>query len=476
MRLYFLGIGGTLMGSLAQLAQQKGFAVSGFDRVLYPPMSDQLAAAGIEVFEGFDPAQLRPPPDLAIVGNAGMPRGHEAVEYVLEHDVPYTSGAEWLGEALLRQRWTIAAAGTHGKTTTASMIAHILDHAGLDPGFLIGGVPVNFPTSARLGTGPCFVVEADEYDTSYFDRRAKFLHYRPKTLVIINLEFDHADIFDDLEQIQYQFHHLVRAVPGSGLIIAPSRDANVEATLKRGCWTPVSTFALAEDDETPVDSKMATADQWHAVDIDADGSRFSVSLNGTRVGSVDWKLMGRHNVANALAALAAAQHAGVPAAQGATTLGTFRGVQRRMELIVDRPGLKVYDDFAHHPTAIRSTLEGLRARVGGERIVAVVDPRTHTMALGTLRGELTTCCAAADEAIWFHGDKIQWNVAEVAQDSLVPTSVETDIDRLVDSVAAHENDRSLPTHVVVMSNGAFGGIYDRLRSRLGGAPRPGAAG
>ena len=470
MRLYFLGIGGTLMGSLAQLAQQKGFAVSGFDRALYPPMSEALAAAGIEVFEGFDPAQLRPPPDLAIVGNAGMPRGHEAVEYVLEQNLPYTSGAEWLGEAVLRERWTIAAAGTHGKTTTATMIAHILDHARLDPGFLIGGVPVNFPASARLGTGPCFVVEADEYDTSYFDRRSKFLHYRPKTLVINNLEFDHADIFDDLEQIQYQFHHLVRAVPRSGLIIVPSRDANVEAMLKRGCWTPVSTFALVENGETPVDSSMATADQWHAVNIDADGSRFTVSLNGAQVGSVDWKLMGRHNVANGLAALAAAQHAGVPATDGIAALGTFRGVRRRMELIVDRPGLKVYDDFAHHPTAIRSTLEGLRARVGSEPIVAVVEPRTHTMSLGTLRADLTTCCSAADEAIWFRGDNIQWNVGQVVKDSLVPASVETDIANLVESIAECETDSPRPTHVVIMSNGAFGGIYDRLRQRLGGAP------
>ena len=470
MRLYFLGIGGTLMGSLAQLARQKGFAVSGFDRALYPPMSDQLAAAGIEVFEGFDPNQLRPLPDLAIVGNAGMPRGHDAVEYVLEHDLPYTSGAEWLGEAVLPGRWTIAAAGTHGKTTTASMIAHILDKAGLDPGFLIGGVPVDFPASARLGTGPCFVVEADEYDTSYFDRRSKFLHYRPKTLVINNLEFDHADIFDDLEQIQYQFHHLVRAVPRSGLIIAPGQDANVEATLKRGCWTPVSTFALVEHGGTPVDSSMATADQWHAVDIDDDGSRFSVSLNDKPLGPVHWQLMGRHNVANALAALAAAQHAGVPAADGIAALGTFRGVQRRMELIVDRPGLKVYDDFAHHPTAIRSTLEGLRASVGSERIVAVVEPRTHTMSLGTLRGELTTCCATADEAIWFRGDNIQWDVGQVVKDSLVPASVETNIANLVESIAEFGMESPRPTHVVIMSNGAFGGIYERLRQRLGRAP------
>lgn len=470
MRLYFLGIGGTLMGSLAQLAQQKGYEVSGFDRALYPPMSDQLAAAGIEVFEGFDPDQLRPRPDLAIIGNANMPRGHEAVEYILEHDVPYTSGAEWLGEAVLRERWTIAAAGTHGKTTTASMIAHILDQAGLDPGFLIGGVPSNFPNSARLGTGPCFVVEADEYDTSYFDRRSKFLHYRPKTLVINNLEFDHADIFDDLGQIQHQFHHLVRAVPVSGLIIAPSRDANVEATLKRGCWTPVSTFAVEDNGEPTGASKIVTADRWHGVDLDVDGSRFTVSVNGAHVGSVEWGLMGRHNVANALAALAAAHHAGVPAADGIRALGTFRGVRRRMELIVDLPRLKVYDDFAHHPTAIGTTLEGLRARVGSERIVAVVEPRTHTMSLGTLRTELTNCCSTADEAIWFRGDNTQWDVGEVVRASPVPASVESDIANLVDRIAALASDSPRPTHVVIMSNGAFGGIYDRLRQRLGAHP------
>ena len=470
MRLYFLGIGGTLMGSLAQLAQQKGFDVRGFDQALYPPMSDQLAAAGIEVFEGFDPSQLRPPPDLAIIGNAGLPRGHEAVEHVLDRGLPYTSGAEWLGETVLRERWTIAAAGTHGKTTTASMIAHILDDAGLDPGFLIGGVPANFPASARLGTGPCFVVEADEYDTSYFDRRSKFLHYRPKTLVLNNLEFDHADIFGDLGAIQNQFHHLIRAVPRSGLVIAPSEDPNIEATLKRGCWTPISTFALTEKSEPPVDSKIATAEKWHAVDIAADGSRFTVTLNGMRIGSVNWKLMGRHNVANGLAALAAARHAGVPAVHGMAALGTFRGVRRRMELIVDRPGLKVYDDFAHHPTAIRTTVQGLRARVGDERVVAVVEPRTHTMSLGTLRADLATCCAAADEAIWFRGDHIRWDVAEVVRNSPAPASVETDIDRLVERIAAFDTANPSPTHVVIMSNGAFGGIYERLRQRLGGAP------
>ena len=471
MRLYFLGIGGTLMGSLAQLAKQKGFDVSGFDRALYPPMSEQLATAGIEVFEGFEPCQLNPRPDLAIIGNAGMPRGHEAVEYVLEHNLAYTSGAEWLGNAVLRERWTIAAAGTHGKTTTASMIAHILDHAGLDPGFLIGGVPGNFSASARLGTGACFVVEADEYDTSYFDRRSKFLHYRPRTLVLNNLEFDHADIFDDLGQIQRQFHHLVRAVPRTGLIIAPGRDRNINAVLKLGCWTPVSTFDLADGSAALDDAKPPQGDAWIAEEIAPDGGRFSVSLNGMRVGSVSWTQMGRHNVANAMAALAAARHAGVPVAHGVAALGSFRGVKRRMELIVNRADLKVYDDFAHHPTAIRTTLEGLRARVGNERIVAVVEPRTHTMSLGTLRDDLVRCCAAADDAIWYSGDNVRWDVGEVARQSLVPAVVEHDIDDLIERIAAlAANEKRSTTHVVIMSNGAFGGIYERLRNRLGQTP------
>ncbi len=471
MRLYFLGIGGTLMGSLAQLAKQKGFDVSGFDRALYPPMGEQLAAAGIEVYEGFEPGQLNPRPDLAIIGNAGMPRGHEAVEYVLEHNLAYTSGAEWLGNAVLRERWTIAAAGTHGKTTTASMIAHILDHAGLDPGFLIGGVPGNFSASARLGTGACFVVEADEYDTSYFDRRSKFLHYRPRTLVLNNLEFDHADIFDDLGQIQRQFHHLVRAVPRTGLIIAPGRDRNINAVLKLGCWTPVSTFDLADGSAASDNAKPPPGDKWIAEEIAPDGGRFSVSLNGTRVGSVSWTQMGRHNVANAMAALAAAHHAGVPVAHGVAALGSFRGVKRRMELIVNRADLKVYDDFAHHPTAIRTTLEGLRARVGNERIVAVVEPRTHTMSLGTLRDDLVRCCAAADDAIWYSGSNVRWDVGEVARQSLVPAVVEHDIDDLIERIAAlAANEKRSTTHVVIMSNGAFGGIYERLRNRLGQTP------
>ena len=465
MRLYFLGIGGTLMGSLALLAKQQGHKVSGFDKAFYPPMSDQLAASGIEVFEGFDPAQLRPKPDLAVIGNAGLPRGHDAVEYVLDNDLPYLSGAEWLGTEVLRDRWTIAVAGTHGKTTTASMVAHILDQAGLAPGFLIGGAPGNFDASARLGAGHCFVVEADEYDTSYFDRRSKFLHYRPKTLILNNLEFEHADIFDDLAQIQFQFHHLVRAVPSNGLIVAPDNDRHVDDVLRQGCWTPVARFGSAARRRAVVDCEL-TSDQWRSRNVASDGSRFSVTLNARSAGSVNWALIGRHNVDNALAAVAAARHAGVRPTDSVAALSSFKGCKRRMELIVDRPGLKVYDDFAHHPTAIRATLESLRARVGNQRIVAVVEPRTHTMSLGTLREELTNCCAAADESVWFRGDNIQWNVAEIARASLVPATVESDVGQLTTRIVALDGGTERCTHVVIMSNGAFGGIYERLQERL----------
>ena len=448
-RLYFLGIGGTLMGGLALLAKEMGHAVSGFDRALYPPMSDLLADAGIDIHEGFEPGQLRPAPDLAVIGNAQLPRGHPAVEAVLDSGIPYTSGAEWLGNAVLRGRWTIAAAGTHGKTTTASMIAHILETAGLEPGFLIGGVPGNFGVSSRLGSGPHFVVEADEYDTSYFDRRSKFVHYRPRTLVIGNLEHDHADVFADVGQIQTQFHHLLRTVPGGGLVIAPAADPRVDEVLDMGCWTPISRFAV--DAAVP-----GEGDRWQAVDVAPDGSAFTLLLNDEPFGAVYWELHGMHNVANALAAVAAAR--------ASRALASFKAPKRRMELIAQRGKLRVYDDFAHHPTAIRATLKGLRAHVGDERVMAVIEPRTHTMSLGTLQGDLATCCAEADQAIWFRGENIRWDVGQVVRASPVPAAVETDIGRLVETIAAQQGGD--PCHVVLMSNGAFGGIYAKLRERL----------
>ncbi|MEZ5552725.1 MAG: UDP-N-acetylmuramate:L-alanyl-gamma-D-glutamyl-meso-diaminopimelate ligase [Pseudomonadales bacterium] len=458
--IHFLGIGGTLMGSLALLAREMGMRVSGSDKAIYPPMSDQLAAADIEVFEGFDPAQLDPAPDLVVIGNAGLPRGHPAVEHVLESTIPYTSGAEFLGREILTGRWVLAVSGTHGKTTTASMLAWILDQAGLEPGYLIGGVPKNFPVSARLGARPFFVVEADEYDTSYFDRRSKFVHYRPRTLIINNLEYDHADIFPDLDAIQRQFHQLIRTVPGKGLIIAPSNDEHVTETLARGCWTPVSRFGAATTRQ-PLPADIG--ERWDAALLKRDGSAFNVLLNDTPLGLLEWNQVGEHNMHNALAAIAAARHAGVPPAQAIAALSRFEGVKRRLDLIARVGEVSVYDDFAHHPTAIRTTLQGLRRKVGNEEIVAVVEPRSHTMSLGTLQADLTTCCAPADFVHWFRGDNIKWDLGEVVQNCVIPAEQHDDLDRLIDTLA------NLPTrkrHIVIMSNGSFGDIYRKLPARM----------
>ena len=461
--LYFLGIGGTLMGGLALLAKAKGYRVTGSDGAIYPPMSNQLAAAGIEAHEGFDPAQLRPPPDLVVIGNAQLPRGHPAIEHILNENLPYVSGAEWLGGAVLRERWVLAVSGTHGKTTTASMVAAILAHAGLAPGFMVGGVPRDFGESARLGSAPFFVVEADEYDTSYFDRRSKFVHYRPRTLVINNLEYDHADIFDSLRAIQTQFHHLIRTVPGDGLIVAPTRDPAVDKVLRQGCWTPVARFGAGQPPRRTFEGD--SGEWWLAANVAADGSAFDVVLNDVNCGRVSWPLAGEHNVANALAAIAAAHHAGVPAAVAVAALSAFQGVKRRMEVIARRGALCVYDDFAHHPTAIRTTLEGLRRRVGNEQIIAVVEPRTHTMSLGALRHDLATCCAAANEAIWFRGPNLKWDLMDVVRDSVVPATVADDVDRIVNRFT---RPRRRPCHVVIMSNGGFGGIREKFVKKLGG--------
>jgi len=459
-RLYFLGIGGTLMGSLAQLASEMGYAVSGSDKTIYPPMSDQLAAAGIEVFEGFAPAQLDPQPDLVIIGNAGLPRGHPGVEYVLERGIPYTSGAEWLGRAVLTKRWVLAVAGTHGKTTTASMLAWILDCAGLKPGYLIGGVPKNFPRSARLGSDPFFVVEADEYDCSYFDRRSKFVHYRPRTLIINNIEYDHADIFPDLAAIQTQFHQLLRTVPAGGLVIAPSNDDHVSEVLGQGCWTPVTRVGAAMIKQPiPQDN----GERWSADDHGSAGSRFDVCLNDTPLGTVHWSMLGEHNIQNALAAIAAARHAGVPVEVATAALSSFEGVKRRMDLIARIGATCIYDDFAHHPTAIRTTLQGLRNKVGNEEIIAVVEPRSHTMSLGTLRNELATCCAAADEVYWFRGENIKWDLSELVHKCVIPAHQHDSLERLIDALAKLPDK---PRHIVIMSNGSFGGIYEKLPRRL----------
>ena len=459
--LYFLGIGGTLMGGLAQLAKALGYRVSGSDGPIYPPMSDQLAAAEIDVFEGFEPEHLDPPPDRIVVGNARLPRGHPALEYILNENLPYTSGAQWLGEAVLANRWVIAVAGTHGKTTTASMVTWILEQAGLAPGFMIGGVPRNFDQSARLGSAPFFVVEADEYDTSYFDRRSKFVHYRPRTLAINNLEYDHADIFKDLDAIQTQFHHLIRTVPGNGLIIAPTHDPGVDEVLHRGCWTPVTRVGQPE---AAAAFEPDTGDVWHAQRGKRDGSAFDVARNRETVGRVEWSLVGAHNVSNALTAIAAANHAGVPPDQAVAALASFEGVQRRLELFAQKGRIRAYDDFAHHPTEIRATLQALRHRVGTQRIVAVIEPRTHTMSLGALRKDLAHCCAPADEVIWFRSRNIRWDLTELVRKSVVPATLVDDIDDIVTEVTRPTR---RATHVVVMSNGNFAGIREKLADALG---------
>ena len=462
--LYFMGIGGTLMGSLAILAKEAGYSVTGSDKKLYPPMSDLLREAAIEVFEGFDPAQLNPAPDLVILGNAGLPRGNAGVEYVLEKGLPFSSGAEWLGREMLANRWVIAASGTHGKTTTASMVAWILEYAGMKPGFLIGGAPNNFDVSARLGSSPFFVVEADEYDTSYFDRRSKFVHYHPRTLIINNLEYDHADIFDDLSAIQAQFHLLMRTIPGNGLVIAPELDDNVNQVLKQGCWTPVSRINPNLRDTTArnrIDAE--TGESWHALNTKSDGSQFDVCMNDENFGTLSWSALGNHNISNALAAIAAARHAGVQPSAAVEALSQFQGVKRRMELIATVGQTRIYDDFAHHPTAIRTTLQGLRNAVGGEEIVAVIEPRTHTMSLGSLQEELKTCGAPADQVMWFRGPSIKWDIFEVANNCVVEASVDDDLSALIERLAKLADK---PRHIVIMSNGAFEGIYERLPKRL----------
>jgi UDP-N-acetylmuramate: L-alanyl-gamma-D-glutamyl-meso-diaminopimelate ligase len=464
--IYFLGIGGTLMGSLAQLAKEMGFRVTGSDKALYPPMSDQLAAADIEIYEDFDPQQLEPAPDLVVIGNAGLPRGHEAVEYVLESGLPYTSGAQWLGETVLQGRWVIAAAGTHGKTTTASMVAWILEHAGMSPGYLIGGAPLNFAQSARLGESPFFVVEADEYDTSYFDRRSKFVHYRPRTLILNNLEYDHADIFPDIEAIQTQFHHLLRTVPATGLVLAPSANDNIDEVLALGTWSEVARVG-----KTQIKKPLAQdiGGMWSVGATASNGASFDVLLDGKHQGQVTWQLLGRHNQHNALNAIGAARHVGVPVAQAIQALSKFAGVKRRLETIYQDQYFVLYDDFAHHPTAIRTTLEGLRKAVGSDEIVAVIEPRTHTMSLGTLRQDLTTCCAAADQVIWFRGENITWDLSEVQKNCVIPATMLDKHDAIVSAILKHSSEAHASAkkrHVVIMSNGAFGGIYGKLTTQL----------
>ncbi len=446
------------MGGVAALARSAGHRVSGSDRNVYPPMSTQLAALGIELSDGFGAEQLHPRPDVVVVGNV-CTRGMPVIEALLESGIPYTSGPEWLAREVLAERWVLAVAGTHGKTTTAAMLAWILEDAGLAPGFLIGGIPGNFQQSARLGELPFFVIEADEYDTAFFDKRAKFVHYRPRTLVLNNLEFDHADIYPDLGAIERQFHHLIRTVPASGRLLVNGHDANLARVLTLGCWSEVERFSRDRTAPAP-----APAPLWSAeLAAGEDGSEFAVRLDEDLCGTVRWPLMGLHNVDNALAAIGAARHAGVPPARACAALGNFAGVRRRMELRGTVAGVKVYDDFAHHPTAIATTLEGLRRRVGTERIIAVLEPRSHTMRVGTHRDTLADSLRGADSVWLYSPPDLGWD----AQGSLDPLQgkahVAHDLDALV---AGLSRELRSGDHALLMSNGGFGGLHERLLDTL----------
>lgn len=453
MNIHILGICGTLMGSIALLARELGHQVTGTDENVYPPMSTQLENAGIKLSTGYTAECIPAGTELVIVGNANLPRGNPALEAVLNKGLAYTSGAEWMGRYLLADRWVIAVAGTHGKTTTTSMISWILEYAGLNPGFLIGGIPQNFEQSSRLGASPFFVIEADEYDTSYFDRRSKFLHYRPRTLVMNNLEFDHADIFKNLDAIKVQFHLLLRSVPGEGLVIYPDDDPNLQDVVAQGCWT--STLIIG-------------GEQLQAVLHSEDGSNFSVVLEGQTKGDVAWSMTGNHNISNALSAIAAARHAGVSPEVACEALSGFAGVKRRMELIhseltESKPGLHVYDDFAHHPTAIEATLAGLRNKVGGDRILAIIEPASHTMKLGIHESTLASSARHADQTIWFQPANAKWDMQKLSQGNM---SLASDIEKLVRTVAQEITTRSSNLHVVIMSNGSFSGFHTQLIERI----------
>ena len=454
MHIYIMGICGTFMGSLALLAREMGHRVSGCDQNTYPPMSTQLTNAGIEVREGYHPAHLQPVPDVVVIGNA-LGRGNPMVEFVLDKGLPYVSGPQWLADNVLRDRWVLAVSGTHGKTTTTAMLAWILEQVGLGPGFLIGGVPKGFPGSARLGESAFFVIEADEYDSAFFDKRAKFIHYHPRTLIINNIEFDHADIYKDLSEIQRQFHHLVRTVPGQGLVITPAAPAAIRDTLRMGCWSEHQTFGL---DDEPADLR--------AESVAADGSEFDVLQQSRVAGRVTWGLSGRHNIANALAAILAAHHIGVKIRTAVEALCTFPGVKRRMEVVAEAGGVTVYDDFAHHPTAIRTTLEGLRSKVGDTPIWAFIEPRSNTMKMGVHETTLLESAAAADRVFWANFADYEWLRRQVgAADGdghnnkhALLTSVEEALQLVKDAQG--------PLHVVTMSNGGFAGLPAKLGALL----------
>lgn len=446
--IHILGICGTFMGSLAQLAKAKGYEVTGCDHHVYPPMSTQLEAAGIELIQGFDPSQLDLQPDIFVVGNV-VARGNPLMEAILNRNLPYTSGPQWFAENILRDRWVLAVSGTHGKTTTSSMLAWILDFAGFEPGYLIGGVPENFRTSAALGASAFFVVEADEYDSAFFDKRSKFIHYRPRTLVMNNLEFDHADIFPDLQAIQTQFHHLVRTVPGDGLIVYPQADKALQDVLQKGCWTPQQTLG----------------GDWSYRLLQEDAGRFAVEFSGGEVAEVSWNLSGVHNVHNATAAIAAARHVGVEPEIACDALSQFVGVKRRMELVGEVNGVAIYDDFAHHPTAIKTTLDGARAQHPSARITAVIERRSNTMKLGVHRDALKQACASADVVYWLEPESSGWSLAGTSSEGKTEHHLCRTTAEIIAKVTA---DTVHGERVIVMSNGSFDGIHQKLLAALRG--------
>jgi UDP-N-acetylmuramate: L-alanyl-gamma-D-glutamyl-meso-diaminopimelate ligase len=450
MHVHILGICGSFMGGIAAIAKSLGHKVTGADTNVYPPMSTQLEQLGIELTAGFDTQQFDPIPDIVIIGNA-MSRGNPAVEYVLDRNLPYTSGPQWLLENLLTKRWVIAASGTHGKTTTSSMIAWILEDIGLSPGFLIGGVPENFGVSARIGQSPFFVIEADEYDSAFFDKRSKFVHYRPRTLVMNNLEFDHADIFENLDAIKKQFHHLVRCVPSNGLIISPINDANLEDVIHKGCWS---------DTQKVGDTEIC---DWRAQLISSDGSQFNVLQNNEIVGCVSWGLIGDHNVSNAIMAIAAAHHAGVPTIDAIDALARFKNVKKRMEVKGQVADITVYDDFAHHPTAIQTTLAGLRNKVGDAKIIAILEPRSNTMKMGVHKETLANSWQQADEVFLFEPENVDWSMQELVIHSNAPVYLFKDT---VDIVEAVVEQAQPGDQILVMSNGGFNNIHQSLLTAL----------
>lgn len=443
------------MGGIALLARQAGHDVSGCDENVYPPMSTQLEEQGITLCQGYHAEDIPDDVDEVVIGNA-MSRGNAAVEYVLNNNISYSSGPEWLAKHILDQRWVLAVAGTHGKTTTSSMLAWLLEYAGLNPGFLIGGIPANFGLSARTGAAPFFVVEADEYDTAFFDKRSKFIHYHPRTAVLNNLEFDHADIFENLDAIKKQFHHFVRTIPGDGLIVKNGEDENVASVLDMGCW---SETAAIHKDHDPGHSD----DDWSIGETSEDGKQFEVLLDGKVVANVSWSLHGSHNRMNALAAIAAAQHAGVPVELSCEALKEFKGIKRRLEVRGVVNGITVYDDFAHHPTAIEETLTAMKEVKGKGRVLAVLEPRSNTMRMGVHKESLSNSWQQADEVCLYQPEGLDWNLADVVSQSQVATTVYSDTDKIIEHLVSVA---SAGDHILIMSNGGFEGIHQRLLETL----------